>query len=190
MVIGICGKSGSGKTTISDYLSTKGFIHINLDREAKLMYSQNEVKSALISAFGSNIYKNGNLDKDLLSKIVFGKRENLEKLNQIFYPRLFKLVSDMKEKGVDTVVDGAIIFDAKIDTITDRTIFVKADKDTLLKRLSNRENRDIEILKGRLEAQSFIDKFENRSDFVIDTSKGDVFKEIDLVIKEIEVVKR
>lgn len=184
MKIGVCGKSGTGKTTLAKYLVSKNYIHINLDEEAKKMYQNPEVKVLLITQFGEEVYIDGKINRDYLSSLVFSNRDNLNKINQIFYPRLFQLVKMISEKSSDIIVDGAILFDAGIDRIMDKTIYMKSDTDTMLKRIYQREKRDKAILIQRIEAQSFLDKCESKADFTIitDSSKENLYKKIDEII--------
>ena len=50
MVIGICGKSGSGKSTFASRLSNK-FYHLDVDKIGHLVLTFDEVKKELVSSF-------------------------------------------------------------------------------------------------------------------------------------------
>ena len=57
MLIGICGKSGSGKSTISNYLKSElGAIHCDIDKMGHYVLTLPNVQKDLIDSFGIEIY--------------------------------------------------------------------------------------------------------------------------------------
>ena len=83
MIIGITGRSGSGKSFLSDILAEKlDMIHIDIDKISHEVLTFDESKKFLLNEFGSEIFENGVVNRKKLGKIVFGEPEKLEKLNR------------------------------------------------------------------------------------------------------------
>ncbi|MBN1968722.1 MAG: dephospho-CoA kinase [Candidatus Delongbacteria bacterium] len=161
MRIGICGKSGSGKSTVTKFFEIKGFHVIDLDLESKKLYSNVRIKDKIIATFGNESYQNDILDKNYISNLVFNDKSKLEALNSIFFPELENLVESSFSNFDNVIVDGAIIFDSKIHKMTDFNIYIKASENLMLERLLKREKTPSEILKSRIKSQSKYDLYEN-----------------------------
>ena len=60
MIIGICGKSGSGKSTIAKQLanSNKNIVHLDIDKIAHLSHKDKYVKEKIINTFTKSILSN------------------------------------------------------------------------------------------------------------------------------------
>ena len=99
MVICICGKSGSGKTTIAKNLNNiiPNSIHIDIDTIGHKSYLDANVKEKLINTFGNGIITNDNIDRKKLSKIVFSNKDEMKKLEQITW--------EYMEKEIDNIID-------------------------------------------------------------------------------------
>ena len=88
MVVGITGGIGSGKSTVAKlFAAYKNTAIYTADEEAKkLMNSSKIIAEKVIVEFGSETYKNGELQRDFLAKIVFQNPEKLAILNSIVHP--------------------------------------------------------------------------------------------------------
>ena len=77
MIICICGKSGSGKSTISNELKKvygDKLLHVEIDKLGHDALSEKSVKKELINCFGENILDNNDIDRKKLGDIVFNCR--------------------------------------------------------------------------------------------------------------------
>jgi len=84
MIIGICGKSGSGKSTISNYLKEElRAIHCDIDKVGHNALTNEEVKKELIKNYGNDILNGNNIDRKKLGEIVFNSRLEMKKLSDI-----------------------------------------------------------------------------------------------------------
>ena len=87
MVVGVVGKSCSGKDETVKFLVNEGFYEINGDKLGHEALKQKV--DELVSSFGSTILKDGEVDRKILGPIVFSDPEKLKILNSC---RLLKML--------------------------------------------------------------------------------------------------
>ena len=87
-IIGITGGIGSGKSLVSELLSSLGQPTYNSDIEAKRLYLNPEIKKEVISIFGEDVYSGNELNTVNLGSKVFSDNELFEKLNLLIHPSL------------------------------------------------------------------------------------------------------
>lgn len=106
MVICICGKSGSGKSTLAESLLNcyENSIHVDIDKIGHKILNFDEVKKDLRSSFGNVIFKDGFIDRKLLSKIVFKSEENMNILTQITWKYMEREIDDIISKNKNGIV--------------------------------------------------------------------------------------
>ena len=72
MLIGLTGGIGSGKSTIANELSRRGFAVYDCDREAKRIIAENPVvQQQIIALFGEEAFVDGEYNTQYISKCVF-----------------------------------------------------------------------------------------------------------------------
>ncbi|MDA3838561.1 MAG: dephospho-CoA kinase [Candidatus Delongbacteria bacterium] len=171
MKIGICGRSGSGKSTASDYFLKKGYKIINLDLYAKTLDNKYpEILSKIKDAFGDKYISDGMINRKMLGELVFGSEKELEKLNKIYFEYLKKDMIKLLDKEQNIVIEGAVIFEIELEKHLDRTIYVTVDEAILLERIAKREKDSIETLKNRLKLQIKYDAYISKADYIINTN--------------------
>lgn len=118
MIICICGKSGSGKSTISNKL--KGIykdklIHIDVDKIAHDVLKDNMVKEELVSIFGSGILSNKDIDRKKLGSIVFNSKDKMDILSKITWKymklKIDEIIDNNKDKII--VIDYILIYETE-----------------------------------------------------------------------------
>lgn len=172
MVVGLTGGIGSGKTTVA-----KMFHHLDVpiyiaDIEAKkLMHTSDEVKQALIAAFGENVYNHeSELDRNYLSKLVFKNSEQLQKLNAIVHPAVAKHFTDWVTEHDNhpyVIKEAAILFESGSYTSCDKVIMVTAPLAERFKRVMKRDNTTKEAIQHRMNNQWNDEKKIKLSDYII-----------------------
>ena len=82
MIIGITGKSGAGKSYLSDILSQElDLIHVNIDKISHEVLAFPETISFLKKEFENIIFENNKLNRKKLGEIVFNNPQKLQLLN-------------------------------------------------------------------------------------------------------------
>ena len=106
MVICICGKSGSGKTTIAKNLNNiiPNSIHIDIDTIGHKSHLDVNVKEKLINIFGNDIITNDNIDRKKLSKIVFSNKDEMKKLEYITWEYMEKEIDNIIENNKNKII--------------------------------------------------------------------------------------
>lgn len=105
MIIGICGKSGSGKTTISNYLKEiyqEDVVVVDIDKIGHKSYSNEEVRNKIIDQFSDKVLTNNEVDRKKLAPIVFNSKDNMHILEEITWGYMKKeidqIIDDNKQK--------------------------------------------------------------------------------------------
>lgn len=86
MLIGICGKSGSGKSSLANYLKEiygSQVVHLDIDKIGHRALEDDEVRERLVSTFGRDIVVDGKISRKKLSTIVFDSEDEMAKLSEI-----------------------------------------------------------------------------------------------------------
>lgn len=100
MIIGICGKSGSGKTTISNYLKEiyqEDVVVVDIDKIGHKSYSNEEVRKKIIDQFSDKVLTNNEVDRKKLAPIVFNSKDNMHILEEITWGYM--------KKEIDQIID-------------------------------------------------------------------------------------
>ena len=143
MIIGITGSIACGKSTVSNYLKSKGYIVIDADKIGHEALDDDYVKEKLILAFGNEILEDNKINRQKLGELVFGNSSNLNVLNSIIHPEIRKKILEKIDKNNDKeliFIDVALLFEAKFDDLVDKIIVVYVDKNTQLTRLMKRNS--------------------------------------------------
>lgn len=168
--IGLTGGIGSGKTTVAQIFEVLGIPVYYADRAAKdLMNQDQELKKKIISTFGSDVYKEGKLDRAYLGSLVFADAEKLALLNSFVHPvTLHHAEAWMKkQKTPYAVKEAALIFEAGLEKFFDYIIGVTAPASLRIERVISRDGTTAENVTQRMRQQMGEEEKISRCDFVI-----------------------
>ncbi len=171
-LIGLTGKTGAGKSTVSKMLEGFGAFIIDGDKVAREVLNLSpDLELKLKAAFGSDIYENGVLLRKELAKRAFSSHENTELLNSIFHPvinkRLFELSNEAFKTHSVAVVDAAAIIESGFYKSCDCLITVFAPESIRLERIMRRDSLTKEEAMRRINAQKDDEFYFSKSDIVI-----------------------
>ena len=193
LLIGITGGIGSGKTTLSNLLRTKGYQVYDADGEARRLQHEDEtVRQQMIDLFGSKIYNSfGQLNRPLLAEIAFNDTDKLQQLNNIVHPAVkidFEKWVEKYSSEKILFMESAILFESGFFKLFDKIIAVAASKETRIERVTLRDNITREQVLERMERQLPEKELLSRADFIIWTDKS---QSLDEQLKNIieEVIK-
>lgn len=168
--VGLTGGIGSGKTTVAKIFETLGIPVYYADTEARrLMNTDPELKDAIIKNFGEEAYKEGTLNKNYISALVFHNKEKLELLNSLVHPVTMKDGETwiQSQKTPYAIHEAALIFEAGVDKRLNKVIGVYSPQAIRLKRVMERDQLKEEDVLIRIKGQMDEEKKMQLCDFII-----------------------
>ena len=164
--------SGSGKTTVTQFLTAQGVLALDCDKIYHELLETNADMLAEIEARFPAVFKNGKLDRKMLGAIVFAVPEALRDLNAIthryvredIYRRLREYVW---QGGTVAVVDAIALFESGISEDCVFTVGVTAPDDERCARIMARDGIDADYALARIEAQPDDEYYEMRCDYLL-----------------------
>ena len=105
-IIGITGKSGSGKSTFASLLSKKlNCQHIDVDKIAHTVLLQPEIIDKLCNIFGTEILDNyGSINRKKMGSIVFVDKNKMEILENLTYGYMQKYIDTILSQDNEFII--------------------------------------------------------------------------------------
>ncbi len=156
--IGITGGIGSGKTTVCKVFELLGVPVFYADDVAKsIMHTDPILKSGILEAFGQNSYtQSGELNRSYISSIVFNDKHELEKLNSLVHPAVFRAFDTwvLSQKEASYVIkEAALLYESDAYKMCDQTILVISPIETRISRVKARDGINAEDIQLRMNRQ-------------------------------------
>jgi len=171
--VGVTGGIGSGKSTVCEMFMVLGIPVYNADNRAKALMTEDDGLIAdLINAFGSDTYnEDGSLNRAYLSNRVFGKKAELNKINELVHPRVakdFNLWADSQYEVPYVLEEAALLFESGSYRAMDKIISVTAPLQqrilrVMLRDLGRSKNQVEEIIQNQMPDNEIV----KQADFVI-----------------------
>jgi dephospho-CoA kinase len=179
-VIGLCGGSGSGKSSVSRLFAKYNIPSIDTDQVYREITSyDSECMRALVDAFGESVKNtDGSLNRERMREIVFFASDSNQKrmiLNEITH----KFVLAETESRIDTyaregkkavIADVPLMFESGFDMRCDILIAVIAADDIRVSRIIQRDGISEEQAKARIAVQLSADELLARVKYVIENN--------------------
>jgi len=176
--IGITGGIGSGKTTVCKVFETLGIPVFYADAVAKqLMISDPILIEGVKTAFGSESYLlPGTLNNKHIAAIVFNNTVELEKLNALVHPAVFRAfeawVKTIPSAVPYTLKEAALLFESGSYQMCDQNILVTAPHALKLSRVMQRDQVTEAQVQARMDKQFTDDQKAKMADFFIDNTEN------------------
>lgn len=173
MLIGVVGKSGSGKSFLARKLSEhiENSIWVDVDKICHSSLTDESIKKELINHFGVNILDNDGVDRKKLSNIVFNNKKELEYLNNLsegyVKSQINNIITSSKDKTV--ILDWALLAETEFFDLCDIKVLVKAGKELRAERVIKRDSVDISKFEARERASYSYDNL--NFDFVLENNE-------------------
>lgn len=143
MIIGISGKSGSGKSKIAEDLAKElGANVINFDRISHLAIQTDTFKELVKTKISTNVFdNNGNIMRKKLGEVVFNDKEKLNLINtcseKIMCEIIDKLIEENKLPYI--ILEYSLLHLMKYFNMCDFKILVTAKESIRCERVMNRD---------------------------------------------------
>jgi len=180
LLLGVTGGIATGKTTVVRMLEELGAPVIDFDLLAREVVEPGKPAwKDIVTYFGERILrKDGSLDREKLSAIVFQDAEKRKKLESFTHPRIYeasvKRVNKIVEKDPDAIVqlDIPLLIEQHLEYMVHKILVVYVPQDKQVERLVERDGISREGAADRLRAQLPIDEKLSKADFVIFNDKS------------------
>ena len=171
-LVGLTGKTGAGKSTVSEYLSGKGAYIIDGDIVAREVLSVDEsLITQLCKTFGDILNEDGTLNRKKLAAAAFCSAGNTDKLNSIMHPAINRLINSKAEKAFENhnvvIVDAAAIIESGFADGCDILVVVHAPFDVRKERIIKRDSLSENDALIRMNGQKDDDFYLSKADFVV-----------------------
>lgn len=169
--IGITGGIGSGKTTVCKVFELLGIPVFYADVSAKLaMINDPLLVEGVKQAFGlASYHRNGTLNNAHIASIVFNQQSELDKLNALVHPAVFKAFEEwVATKSSPYVLkEAALLFESGSYKQCDKNILVTSPMQLKLARVMKRDGVSEEQVKARMDKQLTDEQKTKMADYFI-----------------------
>ena len=142
MKLGVTGGIGSGKTSVCKVFTVLGVPVFSADRVAReIIDGDIEVREAINSIAGKDLYINGTLDRMALATLIFNNSRLLEKVNSLVHPVVFEHFGKWAKEQTATyiIMEAAILFESGASKIVDKIATIVAPVEERINRVIMRK---------------------------------------------------
>jgi dephospho-CoA kinase len=191
-IIGLTGGIGSGKSTIANYLISKGIPVFVSDTEAKVVMEFPDVISKIATSLGKEILnEDQTINREKLSEIVFNNPEKLKLLNSIVHPEVKKHYEKWlqdRKNYLFVVKESAILFESGSYKDCDLIISITAPLEARIDRVIKRDKTTRDKVLARIKNQISDEERNQKSDYIIDNSDLETAKQkVDEILKLVTI---
>ncbi len=195
LILGLTGRSGSGKGYLSQVFSQYGIPSIDCDRVSKDVCAPHSACAfELAQAFGDDILENGVLQRKKLAQRAFVSEEKVALLNSITHPHILSALQTQIEgyrlKNCKAVLlDAPTLFESGLHRQCDVIICVTSSDKMRLNRIKMRDSLSEEDAKLRLQRQKSDAEFRALSDFeIINDGACDLATQVTQILNQLHLL--
>ena len=188
MIIALYGGTGSGKSTVADFLEKNHEAYIlEADKIAHMLYDKKQPGyKAIVKLCGKAVLdKNNNIDRKLLSQKLFSDDKLRDKVNKKIHPMVFRTFRTMSEDYLKKNPDGVVVYEAALPSPHlanfDSVWYVKTPLEKRIDLLATNRGYSREKSLSIIASQGSDEYFEKLADVIIinDSSLEDLEKKTD-----------
>lgn len=174
ITLGITGRSGCGKSTVTAVFAAKGVPIADADQISRqILLPGSPLLPELARHFGADILdEQGQLRRRLLADRAFATPEGKAVLDGLTHPEIHRCICAAKEQARQAgaplfVIDGAVIVGTVVQKECDRLAVVTAPFETSVERIVARDGIAPEMARRRLNAQTPEQTLTERADYIL-----------------------
>ncbi|MEB3365493.1 dephospho-CoA kinase [Lactobacillus sp. R2/2] len=194
-ILGLTGGIASGKSTADIFFKEKHIPVIDCDQIAHdILNVGNKGYELVRKQFGLQIInEDQSINRSVLGQIVFNDAKQLDILNKITHPLIFKEIqakialSKVAKKPL-IIVDAPVLFEVNGQKYCDCTLLIAIPKSLQLKRLMLRDHLSKDAALKRIRSQMSLSQKEKLADFVINNvgTKQDLKYQLEQLLLKIK----
>ena len=161
MTLGITGRSGCGKSTVTAAFAARGIPLADADQFSReILLPGSPLLPQLAECFGTDIIReDGTLDRRLLADRAFATPEGKAALDALTHPEIVRRIRAAKQAARQAgaklfVLDGAVIVGTAAEAECDKLCVVTAPFEVSVERIAARDGISPEMAARRLNAQT------------------------------------
>ena len=183
--IAISGTIGSGKSTVLNYLKSKGYFVFSCDEYNAFLLNKGQQGYIKIQEQFPEAFIKGELDKKALSKIVFNNPLQRERLESIMHPLIIAEMLRLRDLFEIYFAEVPLLFENNLEKYFDLSLLIATDEQKALERLQKR-GLDYDSAKQRILNQMPQEIKMKRADEIIynNGSLADLYNQVDIVINK------
>lgn len=174
ITLGITGRSGCGKSTVTAVFAAHGVPLADADQISReILLPGSPLLPALAERFGGDILTaDGTLNRRLLADRAFATPEGKAALDGLTHPEIVRRIRAAKQAALASgaplfVLDGAVIVGTAAQAECDRLCVVTALFETSVSRIMARDGISAEMAARRLNAQTPEETLTAQADYVL-----------------------
>ena len=174
ITLGITGRSGCGKSTVTAVFAAHGVPLVDADQISReILLPGSPLLPVLAQRFGADIlYADGSLNRRLLADRAFAAPEGKAALDSLVLPEIIRRVCRLKQAAREAgaplfVIDGAVIVGTDAEKECDHLCVVTAPFATSVARIAARDGIAPKMAARRLNAQTPEEVLLARADLVL-----------------------
>lgn len=161
-IVGLTGGIGSGKTAVSDYFATQGMDVIDADVIAHHLTAKGSpLLDTLRHSFGDWVVDNdGNYDRAAMRAYIFGRDDELARLNAIIHPAIRRAIIDELARATSpyAILSVPLLLEGRHSTpnlleLCDHLLIVDVPVVVQLERASRRDDNAIAQIQAIIDKQ-------------------------------------
>lgn len=196
--IGLTGGIASGKSTVSAILKKLSYVVVDADEIARevVEFGSPGLRS-VVREFGEDILDSaGELDRRKLGQRVFGRPQELQKLESILHPLVRARVADIKKQLTATGVqlafyDVPLLFEKKMEADFSAVVVVSTTPELQASRLRSRNQFSDDEIQARIDSQIALQMKIQKAHFVIHNNQGlvELEREVERMLEFVQKLK-
>lgn len=175
LTVGITGRSGCGKSTVTALFAAKGVPCADADQISReILLPGSPILPVLAQRFGADILEAGSgaLNRRLLADRAFQTPEGTAALNAVTHPEIIRRIRAARQAACAAgsplfLIDAAVIVGTACEKECDRLIVVAAPFETSVERIAKRDGIAPEMAARRLNAQTPPEVLAARADYLL-----------------------
>lgn len=190
--IALTGSIATGKSYVLKIFSEFSIPVFSFDDEVTRLLKEDKKVLVLVEAFFPEVVEGGVINRKNLSDLAFSKKEVLNELENILYPRLLEeyelfLRKSYAKNTAVIVVEVPLLFEKQLESNFDKIVLTTCSESDRIERALRRQGMTIKKLNAILKNQMADSKKEKLVDFVVSTSDklGNIKKQVLKIIKSL-----